>query len=307
MLRRLRARISRAPRDVEGRVGGAVDRLYAWLEANRVTRTPWAVIQVVSKSEGALLAGSMAYYTFLSLMPMLMVAAFVISRVAELNVDVHDAVVKAIQGLVPTADGARLLRQLVGSGVGFGLVALVTLAYAGSGFVGALTASLNRMWEIAAGRNPVVQKVVNVTVAAALGAVLVGSVGASLWVGYVAKAAFGTEAGPVLTAIDWLAAPLSLFGLLVLIYRLLPARPLSWRSQLPGAAAAALGIEVLKRAFALWAEHSAGVSAIPRSLVTVVLLLVWFGFVSQVILYGAAINVVRESRRSTARRPTLAG
>lgn len=262
-----------------------------------MTKTPWAVIQVVSQSQGALLAGSMAYYTFLSLVPLLMVAAFVVGAVAQLNVDIHDAVVEAIERLVPTADGAGLLRQLVRAGVPLGVVALATLAYAGSGFVGALTASLNQMWGVTAGRNPVVQKLVNVAVAATLGAVLVGSMAATLWVSYAAEATLGNEAGPLLTGIDWLAAPVSLLAVLVLVYRLLPARPLRWRSQLPGAAAAALGIEILKRGFALWTQHSAGLSVLPRSLVSVVLLLVWFGLVSQVILYGAAINVVRERRQ----------
>jgi uncharacterized BrkB/YihY/UPF0761 family membrane protein len=64
-----------------------------------------------------------------------------------------------------------------------------------------------------------------------------------------------------------------------------------------GAIVGALSIELLKRAFAFWAENSAGISVLPRSLVSVVLLLVWLGFFGQVILYGAAINVVRDRKR----------
>ena len=42
---------------------------------------------------------------------------------------------------------------------------------------------------------------------------------------------------------------------------------------------------------------AAGISALPRSLVSVTLLLVWLGFFGQLILYGAALNVVLDRRR----------
>ena len=57
------------------------------------------------------------------------------------------------------------------------------------------------------------------------------------------------------------------------------------------------GFYVLKRGFDYWASHSAGISALPRSLVSVTLLLVWLGFFGQLILYGAALNVVLDRRR----------
>ena len=64
-----------------------------------------------------------------------------------------------------------------------------------------------------------------------------------------------------------------------------------------GAVVGAVGFYVLKRGFDFWASHSAGISALPRSLVSVTLLLVWLGFFGQIILYGAALNVVRDRRK----------
>src|SRR6266511_3846432 len=138
---------------VEASLERAIALLYAWLARNRVTRLPWAVVQTFSRAQGALLSGSMAYYTFLSLV------------------------------------------------------------------------------------------------------------------------------------------------LLLLLCRLLPARRHSWLSQVPGALVGAIGVDLLKRAFALWTERSAGVSALPRSLLSVVLLLIWLGLFAQIVLYGAALNVVLDRRR----------
>jgi membrane protein len=101
----------------------------------------------------------------------------------------------------------------------------------------------------------------------------------------------------VIRLFEEVAAPSSMALVLLLLYRLLPARRHSWPSQLPGAVFGGVGFYVLKRAFDFWAGHSAGIEALPGLLVSVVLLLVWLGFFGQLILYGAALNVVLDRRR----------
>lgn len=281
---------------VEERLGSAVGRLYAALERNRYTRFPWAVIQTFSAGQGALLAGSMAYFTFLSLLPLLMIGSFILGSILEGNVAAQDALTDAVRRVFPGIAAGKILNQLIESRVVFGVLGLVTVAYAGSGFVGALTACLNRMWEVTTGRNPVGQKILNFVVVLLLSLVLIGSVGLTLWVAYLTRITIG-EAGGVAQRIEFFASPISLFIVLLVLYRILPARKLSWRSQIPGAVAGAVSIEVLKRAFQFWAQNSAGISALPRTLLSVVLLLVWLGFFGQIILYGAALNVVIDRRR----------
>jgi membrane protein len=284
-------------RSVEAALGRAVERLYRWLSHNRVTRFPWAVIQTFSEAQGALLSGSMAYYTFLSLLPLIMVAGFVVGTVSSRNFDVQLALADAVDQIFPGQKGLEVLSQLIDARIAFGVFGFVAVAYAGSGFVGALTACLNQMWGVPSGRNPFGQKLINLMVVIMLGLVLLGSAALTLWVSYLAAQIFNEGADPFVRVLEVVVSPLSLLLLLLLLYRLLPAKHLSWRSHLPGAIFGTVGIELLKRAFALWAEYSAGVSALPRSLVSVVLLLVWLGFFGQLILYGAALNVVWDRRR----------
>ncbi len=281
----------------EARVERTIARLYRWLGRNRTTRLPWAVVQTFSRAQGALLSGSMAYYTFLSLVPMLLLAAFVIATIARSNPRVSTAVSVAVGQILPGVQGQEIVNQLVGARVAFGLFGVLSVAYAGSGFVGAMTACMNRMWGVETGRNPLGQKVFNIVIVMLLSAVLLGSVGLTLWIGYAARAVLGNEAGPLLTLTGTLASPFSMLILLLPLYRLLPARRLSWFGQVPGAALGALGVEVLKRGFTLWTERSVGVAALPRSLLSVVVLLVWLGLFGQLVLYGAALNVVLDRRR----------
>jgi membrane protein len=282
----------------------AIGRLYRFLSANRWTRFPWAVVQTFSKSEGALLSGSMAYYTFLSLLPLLMVAAFVIATFASPGPDARETVAEALNQVFPGVGREvfdTVIDQVITNKAALGVFGLLSVAYAGSGFVGSMTACLNQMWQLPSGRNPVGQKIVNIMVVMLLGSVLLGSALLTIWVSATAQRTldrFGIpRTSSVISAIEELAAPASMLIVLLLLYRLLPARRHSWPSQLPGAVFGAVGFYVLKRCFDFWASHSAGVSALPRSLVSVTLLLVWLGFFGQLILYGAALNVVLDRRR----------
>jgi len=294
------AKADAEPRGPEVHIEQAIGRLYRFLAGNRWTRFPWAVVQTFSKAEGALLSGSMAYYTFLSLLPLLMVAAFVIATFASPGPDARATVAEALNQVFPgigTEVFEDVIDQVVVNRAALGVFGLLSVAYAGSGFVGSMTACLNRMWKVPAGRNPVGQKVVNILIVMLLGSVLLGSALLTIWVSATAQETLNLgPTSPVISMIEEVAAPASMLIVLLLMYRLLPARPHSWLSQIPGAIFGGVGFYLLKRGFDLWASHSAGIGALPRSLVSVTLLLVWLGFFGQLILYGAALNVVLDRR-----------
>jgi len=279
------------------RIERSIASAYAWLARNRVTRFPWAVIQTFSRAQGALLSGSMAYYTFLSLLPMLMLVGFVLGTIASSDQHLRDLFATAVSQLLPGTQGRDMVDQLISARATFGVLGLLSVAYASSGFVGAMTACMNRMWRVESGRNPIGQKVLNMLMVMLLGVVLLSSVGIAVWASYLAKTVLGSDAGPLPGLLQWLASPISMLVALLFLYRLLPSRRLSWSGQLPGAAFGALGFQALKWGFSVWARRSAGVESLPRSLVSVVLLLVWLGFFGQLLLYGAAVNVVFERRR----------
>ncbi|MGH2787226.1 MAG: hypothetical protein ACRDJV_04870 [Actinomycetota bacterium] len=98
-------------RSVEAALGRAVERLYRWLSHNRVTRFPWAVIQTFSEAQGALLSGSMAYFTFLSLLPLIMVAGFVLGTVSSRNVEVQLALAEPWIRSFPARRATRAWRE----------------------------------------------------------------------------------------------------------------------------------------------------------------------------------------------------
>src|SRR5919205_4586990 len=142
------ARADAEPTGPEARIEQAVAWLYRVLARNRVTRFPWAVVQTFSQAQGALLSGSMAYYTFLSLLPLLMVAAFVIATFASPGPDARETVAEALNQVFPgvgTEVFDEVITQVITNRAALGVFGLLSVAYAGSGFVGSMTACLNRM------------------------------------------------------------------------------------------------------------------------------------------------------------------
>src|SRR5205807_10317673 len=95
-----RARLSK----LESLLARAVDGLYGALRRNRVTRIPWAVVQPFSDGQGALLSGSMAYYTFLSLLRLLMIAGFRPVAVSQGRPVLQTALRDAVDRVFPDAD-----------------------------------------------------------------------------------------------------------------------------------------------------------------------------------------------------------
>jgi membrane protein len=283
---------------VEGRIANVLARFHARLSDGRLTRLPWAVVRTFTDAEGSLLSGSMAYYTFLSLLPLLMITGFVLGTVLESSPGVQRALVMRIHQLLPGVKGRAVVDQLIEARAAFGIVGFLALSYAGIGFVGSLTACLNRMWGVQGRRSAVGQKTLNFVIVMLLGIVFLSSAAMTLWVTSLTRIVLGDSATLFVRLIDIVGGPVSLFIALLVLYRLLPARSLTWSSQVPGAILAVIGIEILKRGFALWADHSAGVAILPRSLLSVVLLLLWMGLFGQAILYGASLNVVLDRRRS---------
>ena len=233
------AKADAEPRGPEVHIEQAIGRLYRFLAGNRYTRFPWAMIQTFSKAEGALLSGSMAYYTFLSLLPLLMVAAFVIATFASPEPEAQAAVAEALNQAFPgvgTDVFQDVIDQVVANSAALGVFGLLSVAYAGSGFVGSMTACMNRMWQVPSGRNPVGQKVVNILIVMMLGTVLLGSALLTIWVSATAQRTLELEAtSPVISMIEELAGPTSMGIVLLLLYRFLPARKQSWLRQVPGA------------------------------------------------------------------------
>jgi membrane protein len=236
---------------------------------------------------GGALAASIALAGFLSLFPLLLVAISVLGFVSAGDVDFAEEVVEqlGLEGragdqvidVIETAEGSRRTASVVG---------LAGLAWAGLGVARGLETALNAMWQ-ATGRGAA-SRLVGAAWLAGAGVLFLGSM----------------ALGPLLNELPgpaWIPTVVAGFaldvGLFLWMFVTLTNVPVPWRAHLPGALLGAAGFEVLKVAGTVLVPRLlASSSALYGSIGVVFAILVWLTLLSRLVVYAAALNVVRYER-----------
>jgi membrane protein len=276
----------------------------------RAARARWPLLdhailayRHMEKVQGTMLAGAVTYFGYLSFFPILVIAFAVVAWVASVVPEARNLLVTTLETVLPgiIGDGRNAainIDSLATQARAAGFIALLGLLYSGLGWISAARSGLQGVFCIPQQdrRNVVVAKVVDIGVLAAIGLVLLVSVGMSSAVTNI------TQNFLLLLRFDQIPGDLEL-GLLKIVgvglgvaastllfftmFTLLPAADLPRRAIVKGAFVAALGFEVLK----LLATTLIGLtSQNPATAVlgTSLVLLVWINYFSRVIMVGAA-------------------
>ncbi|WP_293970210.1 YihY/virulence factor BrkB family protein [Sphingopyxis sp.] len=301
-----------APSDVKGKArdrGATADtpRSYSWA-------TAWIVVKRVWGNSGehdlSLLAAGVAFYAFLSFVPLLAALVMAYGLVADPSrVPDH---MRLVIDLVP-ADAARLiydqLTQLTHGASerkGLGLiVAMIVSIYGASRAAGAMITSLNIIYEERDRRSYVRWLIVSVALVG--GAVLVAMVGlvAASMLGFASgwAATLGPFATAAVQLLTWLLAAALCVLTLGGIYRFAPNRAdARWEWLSLGAVFATMLWLLATIGFGIYAARFGDYDATYGSLGAVVVLLMWLYLSAYAVLLGALINA--EAERQTARDTT---
>lgn len=265
------------------------DRLDRIQERRPWLALPLAVVKRYGEHNGGRLSAAIAYFSFFSLFPLLLVFVSVLDIVIGDRPDLRDDIADSVLGNIPLI-GTRVespATAISGNYLTVG-VGIATALWAGMGAVVALEGALNTVWDVRPSKRP------NFLFARlrALGVLL------ALLVGVTATFAVGSlgraiDLG-VLAAIGTLLAnaALNVLGMLV-VFRLLTATSDPWRHHLPGAVVGGLAVFALQQlGGALADRYVANASDTYGTFAVVIGLLVWLHFVSQAIVLSAELNAV---------------
>lgn len=242
-----------------------------------------ATVQLARAAQLSLLAAAIAYYAFVSAVPLVVLAVLLATTLG--GAALADQVVAGVAGFLEPS-GEALLRSAVTARTGAGGVTALGLLVLVWGALKAFRA-LDRAFAVVYG-----------TEADA-------SLGGTLRDATVALAAVGLAAGATLlaaAAVSRLASPAGgLLGSLALapallvvffpLYYVLPDVEVGVAAALPGAVAVSVGWAALSAGFAVYATTVAGAS-LYGLLGAVLLLLTWLYLGALLLLLGAALNAV---------------
>lgn len=267
------------------------------------------------KKDDALQWGAaLAYYSIFSIAPLLLVTISVAGMVFGREA-VEGRLVEEIAGVVgPQA--AEAIQTMVanasrsGSGVWGTIVGVALMLLGASGAFAHLQKSLNHLWNVEprpdAGWKLMVRQRV-----AALGMVLV--VALLLLVALVLSAAVSALAsyaeqllpmpGWALGAIDFVVSLLVITLLFAAIYKVLPDVEIGWREVWVGSAVTAFLFALGKLAIGLYLGHSSVASSYGAA-GSLVVLLVWIFYSSQLVFLGAELTQVWARRKGHRIEPS---
>jgi len=243
-----------------------------------------AIYRTTSEREVTFLAASVAYYAFVSLVPLVVLALAVGSLLG--GPALAERLVDAAGDLLPNV-GEELLTTALAAESGrteASLVAVAIATWGGIKVFRGLSKAFDRVYDAEEGTAFVTELLQGVVVT--LG--VAGAFGLMIGVGVLLRALPGTV--PFAGSVGWLLLIGGLVAAFLPIYYVLPPTAVTAREALPGTVVAAVGWTALQAGFQLYVSVAAGEAY--GVLGAVLLFLTWLYFAGVLILLGAVVNVV---------------
>jgi membrane protein len=255
---------------------------------------------------GSQFAGAMTYFSFLSLVPILMVGFAIGGIVLQNNQELLNELIDQVAKVLPAELAApitALIESVVANPLGVGIIGLLIALYSGIGWMGNLrkaTRAIQRPEfeeDKATVDNIVIATLKDLGSLAGLAVAVVVSLGLSTFGAQFAGQVvdllgFGDQEwlAPVLVVITLLIAMAADVLIFLWVYTMLPGKELRapLKARLRGSIIAAVGFEILKYALLVLLPGVATTSATAAIFGPVIALLFFFNLVAQLVLFVAA-------------------
>jgi membrane protein len=254
-----------------------------------------------NKHKAPRLGASLAFYTLLSLTPLLLVMVAIIGLVFGRLTAQHE-VVRQVQMLIGT-QGAKATEALLKAsrntthGIIATTVGMVTLLFGASGVMIELRDALNTIWEVPTPeltgiRSRVVsyikERLFSFAMLLSIGFILVVSLAITAWIS--ALGAVSASLLPLMEALLQLVNALASFAviacLFAAIYKILPDVRIEWQDVMLGGAVTSLLFTVGKSLLGLYLGK-ASIASSYGAFASIVVLVIWVYYSSQIFFLGA--------------------
>ncbi|MDQ6759656.1 MAG: YihY/virulence factor BrkB family protein [Acidobacteriota bacterium] len=250
--------------------------------------------------DAATMGAALAYYTVLSLAPLLIVAVSIAGMIYGQKAATGE-IVNQVSDLVGPG-GAEVIQSILANarspakGTLASVIGIVTLLFGASGVFKALRDSLNRMWGVKhAGRlgiwETIRREFSTFGMVLAIGFLLVVSLVVSAFVTAVGKFLHGKVPVGLLLGSNTLVSVIVITLLFALIYRVVPSTRIRWSDVWVGSAVTAVLFTIGKYLIGLYLSK-ASVGSAYGAAGSLVALLVWVYYSAQIFLFGAEFTHV---------------
>lgn len=288
---------------VAARAKPIVDRLDRWQQRHWWAAVPVAVVRKFGEDRAGNLAALVAYYSFFSLFPLLLILVTLLGFALGDNPAAQERILDSALAQFPVV-GDQLredVRSLSGSGAALA-IGIGAALWAGLGAAVAMQQAMNTIWLVPRRERPnfLEVRVRALVFLAVLGAGTAGSTTLST-LGAIATI-------PAVGRVSLLIGAVAVnFGVFLFAFKTLTDQHVQWATLVPGAACAAVIWVVLQAVGSLYVAHIvSGASQIYGTFAVVLGLLSWLHLEAQLTMFCAELNVVLHFRlwpRSLQKQP----
>jgi membrane protein len=255
------------------------------------------IAEAYNRHFGTLMAAAVSFYALLAALPLLSVGVAVLGWFVGGSEQALAQVKESIQDYLPASGGViyETLAEIKRDSGILGFVGLVGLLLTGSAIFTNLEIAFNNIWGAPTMRNWWKQRLAALGTTLATVALLLASVGVTWLLTYAENARLpGTQyhAGqiPFFSVLATHLVTLSLStAMFVLVYKIVPNKPILWREALIGGLFAGVAWEGAKYFFALYLARFGNYNKVYGSLGGLVILVVWTYYSMTILFLGAEI------------------
>ena len=248
------------------------------------------------------MAASIAFFTFLSLFPLILGMTALASSVLK-SETLRQRVVDWVIEFFPV--GAEFVTQNIESVVRLrgaaGLASIMVLFWSAKKMVGAISRGVNSALEQKRGHVFYLSPLRNFTLVVVISLLMFVSTAVSPLADLVSSLEFqflGPRWSGLIDFIGGHMISLSSTGLMIACtYILMPYHRPRWREIWPGLVTATLLIEVGKKAFVYYVDNISSMDALYGSISSIIALMLWLYYFGRVLIYGAEVNFVHGAAR----------
>ncbi|MEP7039940.1 MAG: YihY/virulence factor BrkB family protein [Chloroflexota bacterium] len=266
-----------------------------WAGQRPSTRIARRALAGFALHDGGDVASGMAYFAILSLFQVVVLGVIAFSLVVGEG-EARRLLIGRLEHALPLEPGTvgAIVESIIESRGGVTIVSVAILAWGSIGFFGALSTGVGRAFATTTRRPFWQDKLIGLLLLAGAGLLALASIGIGLAEGIATRMASripgGGHGGELLVNLVGLLLPMLLVLVaLLVIYRVVPNRAVTFRQVLPGALVAAILFTVLRSGFTWYATDVARYESFFGPISTVISLLVFLHLSSMVVLLGAEI------------------
>ncbi|HEX4748303.1 MAG TPA: YihY/virulence factor BrkB family protein [Bryobacteraceae bacterium] len=276
-----------------------------------------AALKQWNKQNATRLAGSLAFYSLLSLAPLMLVLVSIVGLFLGHSA-AQKQVVEEVESLMGSAAGNAMAAFVKGSdhtsqGVVATIFGLITLLFSASGVVIELRSALNYIWEVpdpqASGfamiTSFIKQRLFSFAMVLGVGFLLIVSLVISTWISAFAALSASVLPGEAMLfhMVNVAFSFILITVLFAAVYKVMPDVKLQWRDVLLGGAVTSLLFTIGKVLLGLYLGR-ASYSSMYGAAASVVVLIAWVYYSAQIFFLGAEFT--REFARRRGSHPEAA-